>query len=424
MDTGQGHDSLRASFTLIEILVVIAIVAALSVVVVLILNPLELLKQSRDSNRFVDLANISKTLNIFSADQSSDFIGAASTIYVSVADSTSTCANLGLPGLPVGWSYGCSTENNLKKVDGTGWVPVDLTSMSFPPPFSRLPVDPVNTTSTGLYYTYTIGGSFELTAGIESDKYGIGGERDKLSTDGGDDFGKLEFGTDLFLNPSKTLPVANGLIAHFAADRISGLSDGQEVQFWTDLSGNGNNLTSPVSGATSYPLYKVNIINGWPAVRVSYTRGIQKSSAIGSGFSNATYFIVAKYVGTSTNYVILSNKSNDNGWWRNDSGNFLGTFVSGRLQYYPPSMPTAGTYLYTGVAGSSYEFFINGDSQGTQAYTFDMGNLFTVGVGGSGMGSGSWWSGDIPEIIVYNRALSSTERQTVEAYLNSKYAIY
>jgi len=41
----------RSAFTLIELLIVIAIIAILSIVVILVLNPAQLLKQSRDSNR-------------------------------------------------------------------------------------------------------------------------------------------------------------------------------------------------------------------------------------------------------------------------------------------------------------------------------------------------------------------------------------
>lgn len=58
----------RKSFTLIELLVVLALVAILSVVVVVTLNPAELLKQARDSNRLSDLATINTSLNLFSAD--------------------------------------------------------------------------------------------------------------------------------------------------------------------------------------------------------------------------------------------------------------------------------------------------------------------------------------------------------------------
>src|SRR5271156_210597 len=46
----------KRGFTLIELLVVIAIIAILSVVVILTLNPAELLRQSRDSNRISDLS--------------------------------------------------------------------------------------------------------------------------------------------------------------------------------------------------------------------------------------------------------------------------------------------------------------------------------------------------------------------------------
>ena len=64
----------NSSFTLIELLVVLALVAILSVVVVMTLNPAELIKQARDSNRLSDLATINTALNLFSADVTSGFM--------------------------------------------------------------------------------------------------------------------------------------------------------------------------------------------------------------------------------------------------------------------------------------------------------------------------------------------------------------
>jgi prepilin-type N-terminal cleavage/methylation domain-containing protein len=63
------YASSRKAFTLIELLVVIAIIAILAVVVVLTLNPAELLRQSRDSNRLFDLATIINAINIYNTDQ-------------------------------------------------------------------------------------------------------------------------------------------------------------------------------------------------------------------------------------------------------------------------------------------------------------------------------------------------------------------
>jgi prepilin-type N-terminal cleavage/methylation domain-containing protein len=49
-------------FTLIELLVVIAIIAILSVVVVLSLNPAEMLRRGRDSNRLSDMDTLTHAL--------------------------------------------------------------------------------------------------------------------------------------------------------------------------------------------------------------------------------------------------------------------------------------------------------------------------------------------------------------------------
>ena len=59
---------MKRGFTLIELLVVIAIIAILAVVVVLVLNPAELLKQSRDSNRLSDLSTLKTGISLYIQD--------------------------------------------------------------------------------------------------------------------------------------------------------------------------------------------------------------------------------------------------------------------------------------------------------------------------------------------------------------------
>src|ERR1035438_1141793 len=55
----------KGGFTLIELLVVIAIIAILSVVVVLTINPAELLRQSRDSNRVSDMSTLRTAVSLY-----------------------------------------------------------------------------------------------------------------------------------------------------------------------------------------------------------------------------------------------------------------------------------------------------------------------------------------------------------------------
>ncbi|MCL4404342.1 type II secretion system GspH family protein [Patescibacteria group bacterium] len=158
-------------FTLIEILVVIALLAVLATAVVLVLNPAELLKEGRDSTRLSDLASLNTALALFQVDQYDQNMGTASTTYISIPDTSPTCSDLGLPALSIGWSYHCVPAASSSAVNGTGWVPVNFNLISSGAPLPRLPVDPINSTSTGEYYTYTPGGSFELTALMESTKY-------------------------------------------------------------------------------------------------------------------------------------------------------------------------------------------------------------------------------------------------------------
>ncbi|MGC8776223.1 MAG: type II secretion system protein, partial [Minisyncoccia bacterium] len=86
------------SFTLIELLVVVALIAVLGIAVIISLNPAELLKKGRDSTRLSDLTNLNKTISWYVSDTGGNgFYGTSSVLYISVPDSSPTCANLGLP---------------------------------------------------------------------------------------------------------------------------------------------------------------------------------------------------------------------------------------------------------------------------------------------------------------------------------------
>ncbi len=215
-----------SSFTLIELLIVVAILAVLSVIIILVLNPAELLKQARDANRLTELVAINKALNIYQVDVSSGNMGTSSVIYISIPDSSATttagtdCSSFGLSP-PSGWSYHCAASSTYKNVDGLGWIPVNFTQMSTKSPLGSLPVDPVNTTSSGNYYTYVAGGSWELATKMESAKYRVGGSKDVVSKDGGDNIYLYEVGTSLSLNPySERLTNAN-----FATGDLTGWND-------------------------------------------------------------------------------------------------------------------------------------------------------------------------------------------------------
>lgn len=202
----------QKGFTLIELLVVIAIIAVLSVVVILTLNPAELLRQARDSNRVSDMATIKSSLSLFGADVSTSSVnalGVYGTLY----------ANSGLTGVTSATFVGAGAGNwgfltasvvtfattTSRAVNGTGWIPVNLSAISSGAPIGSLPVDPTNNAS----FTYAFSPSstvFKVAAKMESVKYSFGGGTgvsggggDVVSTDGGNNTTTYEVGTNLGL---------------------------------------------------------------------------------------------------------------------------------------------------------------------------------------------------------------------------------
>jgi len=194
--TAQANNS----FTLIELLIVIGIIAIISAAVVITINPTERLREARDATRTTDITTLDKSLSILDSQNASASFGTASTVYISIADTSATCANLGLDSLPSGYSYHCAPTSTLQNPDGTGWLPVDFTSEGIIS-LSALPIDPINTTSTGLWYSYVYGeSSWEFESKMESSKYS-----DISAGDGGDSPTLFEKGRDLTVTPAAGL---------------------------------------------------------------------------------------------------------------------------------------------------------------------------------------------------------------------------
>lgn len=191
-----GNPTRINGFAIIELLVVIVVLGILAAIIIVGLKPGEIVRQSRDTTRLSDLQTLNKSISVLSAEGITSF-GTTNTVYVSLPDSNSDCSGYSLPTLPTGWSYACRPSTTYQSIDGTGWIPLDFTSTSVR--LSTLPVDPVN--SEDDYYTYIASSEWELNAKLESTNNIMGGDNDKVSSDGGDDPTRLEIGNNLALAP-------------------------------------------------------------------------------------------------------------------------------------------------------------------------------------------------------------------------------
>lgn len=180
-------DDRAKGFTLIELLIVIGILGVLAAAVVVVLNPAELLAQSRDSQRLSDLGNINSALAFYAANATTVTIGATAK-HSQATTATDTCQ----AGTPAGLA-----SSTYRDVDGTGWVGVDFTALSGVggSPLSVLPIDPTNNTT--YYYCYdgdNTAKTWELSATLESTKYATTQDLDAL--DGGNHATSYEVGSE------------------------------------------------------------------------------------------------------------------------------------------------------------------------------------------------------------------------------------
>ncbi len=188
----------QKGFTLIELLVVVSIIAILSVFVILTLNPAQMLKQARDSQRISDMTTIKSAMALYLADVASPAIGTANLCYASalLTPNTSGCG-----GRMVAATVTTTTAANAASTTGNGWIPVNFATISAGSPLGSEPLDPVNNAT--YFYSYATNGSpsfqFEIDAHMESTKYAQGGTSDVESTDGGSSSTVYEVGTNLGL---------------------------------------------------------------------------------------------------------------------------------------------------------------------------------------------------------------------------------
>jgi len=244
--------SKKSSFTLVELMIVLAILAILAAVIIFAIKPGNIIDQTNDYKRVSDLNNISKSINYLNTIQLGLLnLGSPTTIYVSLPDNTSTtCNSYALPSLPTGYIYACKNTTDYKKNDATGWIPINFRESDNSNILSSLPVDPTNNLT--YYYTYFPGGSFELTAQLTKG-------RDSSINDNGNSTLLYETGTPNHV--ASPIVRDSGLIAYWDFDEGSGSTA-------LDRSGHGYNGT--LNGPTYTALTSTEQTLYWDASGADY----------------------------------------------------------------------------------------------------------------------------------------------------------
>jgi hypothetical protein len=208
------------------------------------------------------------------------------------------------------------------------------------------------------------------------------------------------------------------------------LSSSNTVTAWTEKSGANRTVTTNSAGT-----YSATAMNGRPGVQFSAGNLMTSSTAATLG-NNLTAFVVfmATSEGPRQLNVPLFVGSSGNGYWLTYRGDFQiyaarqeGGAQAGNSYYRNINLPI----IMAGVASATLSqqiAFLNG-------YSTDVVNsapLSNVGAttiyipGGEpywGGPANGMFNGVISEVLLFSNALTTTQRQTVEGYLSSKWGI-
>jgi prepilin-type N-terminal cleavage/methylation domain-containing protein len=420
----------QRSFTLVEILVVLALIAILATILIVIIKPNEIFKKSRDTKRINDLQNIDKAFNIiYSIDSTFNELNyfSSNIVYLSLKDSSSTCGSWlsQLPPLSSGWQYRCSATPT--DANGQGWLPLNFSQ--YPAlNLSQLPVDPKN--EPPYYYTFVVGGSYELTATLESDtNISINGIADK---DGGTSLTAYEVGSNLKLTPSLVENRNNkdpSLVGYWSFDEGTGT-----IAY--DYSGNGNNGTlysslticsnPPTSGCPQWTTGKVGGAlnfdgnNDYISIPDSSSLKLATSVTIALWFKMADYPPPPPPGGYDWYNFVNKGRYTDSYGLMYYRGGSLGSFTFYLKGVTPATVSFSFTpslnqwyFIVCTWDGNNAKIFLDGVQKTSVPTT---GNLYiSTNQLRISLDTGNTYpfNGTIDEVRIYNRALSGEEIQAL-----------
>ena len=206
------------------------------------------------------------------------------------------------------------------------------------------------------------------------------------------------------------------------ADAITGLSDGDKIATWPD---SGPGAHDGIQGNATYqPTYKSGIQNGKPIVRFSVT-----DLTLAGSFTitnDISVFAVYSVTACGDGVVFACNAiSGSPSWEFCRAGiynvNFPGVWVISTFGTLTTGVFHSMSFTRAGVGTAQYWH------DGSTIATIDNGYSFTDGapkiVGARTDSHQMSMAGDLSELVLYDRGLSTADRQRVERYLMRKWGL-
>jgi alpha-tubulin suppressor-like RCC1 family protein len=233
---------------------------------------------------------------------------------------------------------------------------------------------------------------------------------------------------DTYVAVSGTLPVVSGLTAWFRAD--SGVetasSLGQSVDIWKDSSWNQNDVSQTT--ASNEPTLGVDPGTGKPTVQFNGSEYLAHNNYYPS-LNDITIVTIASSPTLSSaieGQVAFGSEATQRGLLYNGGyeafSDAYHTYFDGGSAPSTSSLVTSAV-TYSSATGTA-NFYSNGSANGSaSASSFAITRGLAIG-SMANLSPFNAWNGNISEILIYNRVLTSTELGEIQTYLTTKYAAY
>jgi len=268
------------------------------------------------------------------------------------------------------------------------------------------------------------------------------GEYDKYDPEYRDQVRDFLSGLGIVFSPARY----RGMVLWLDGNSFIGECEGTAVTEWQDVSGQDYNAVQSVENRQPIVVYPFNDTEGEkdlsrPAVRFDGSDNlvlVDEAKSIASDVSGITMFVVRKaertsgssmvYTSISTNIANVNQRASslmsDGKYFAlagrrldDDAYTVLRSNKEGTLNWHihtnvinyeeaNGSIYVDGTHLLTN------DFLTEGNTSNTDSLRSTIG---------SQSNDAFFFSGDIAEVIIYNRALSDAERSAVDSYLQGKY---
>ena len=220
------------------------------------------------------------------------------------------------------------------------------------------------------------------------------------------------------------LPVKNGLLVWLDAadDTTFSYSSGTSVSQWRDKSGLNNHSSQATVG--SQPS-RSTFQNSRKTITFDGTNDFLDGTSALTLANGYTAFTIVKSSATGERDIITSTpaaQSTDIYLYQQASSGKFGNWSN---VYTSNSISLNVWYLFSTNVSSvgSETLYLNGSSQASNSRSLTNTRGYRVGAYYTGSSSGEYWSGEIAEILIFNRSLSSTEMKQVHTYLGQKWGI-